>query len=1347
MGRKPNQVVLQYFDRGSKLDDSSNRYQHTCKACGALFPKGRIEGLVNHLTKKCPSLAPSQKQHIVIQFYNLGPDTNLPLPETKNEQLGGRPTFGVPLTPVKQNFNSLNILAEASRRVGGTTATGPPKDVGSFVSFDNNLDPGIPLDPTLDMDSFTHSYLNDEDSLNTNMNSLADTVALHRPELSSIAASATEMLPGAGRQDLDLPQSTADEEMHMLPADKPKKPATSLEIQPDAGMLVPMPKEAHFVAEQGTSFKSAKPKVRGKFGPVRRQEVREMRQRGACLRCRMLKKTCSNGSPCQACAAIETPRIWKTPCIRTKLVNEFSLYMVGLYNTTAFRELAKLKLQTVSQESTGLVEFYHLDGSPAGLSFRETRLRLMEGYHEMQDTGDGTASENGSMLECSIINSDTEWIGRAMGSYMHKYQDTQTLGANEDRCLKASLRTLAAVAEQKNDGLLSRILLLWTSTLLLVDRGTRRWQAVVNPPVLEGSRMDTGEQTQAPALPKVSAFSNRLMNDQLRAGVEMQARTLNKAILAELERRLVQKQREGQFETFIALMVLLNCFERMCWAFKAQEAGQPPDKWPFPQRNADDFAREGERFADIIEVLADMRGLIRETRFDPVQNMLRLVRNWFQEAAITKEYLQLNSNSREKAFDPTDFRLLVLLVLLVGMVVDVAAVAIKIKAGPARTKWTGRSQSDAILHAPRACSNRSLCQLQLRALKSEMSIYSQPHQPANGLNGIGDMNDGQGTINPAALNSGAVLPSTSSPRGLKRSRSPEAEYGEYAAGDDDDDSKPRKRGRPPKAPRTSGEYAGHGDPLAPVAAYTSQVKGAPATTASIGSTASTTAAAAPSAMQAAPARTTPAKATTLKALPTVRDHTTDQLTPEADEYVPRDFDEAGDKKVDSLGYLQGGREYKIRTFTLPGRGQKLFMLATECARCLQYRDSYLLFNKNRSLYKIIASVKEKEELVSHDILPYSYRSRQIAIVTARSMFRQFGSRVIKDGRRVRDDYWEAKAIKQGFTEQDPAGEKRPGAARAREAAAAASLHGRALTAYGDVVYSNGPGFGSLTHPPAIPPAMSLPSFEIAYDPKYRDVTRPRQDLTGPPYLDTIRPSSEAEMAGQAGHAAEYSRSINQQGSYRRKIVKDYWHRPHDPPVSTPPTHDADPATAGKDHAFASPRFHDTDTAASQAAALPPPAATSVNPPSYPHSQNPLQSPQQGWGAPPSQPHQSPSLHRVSTPQFSPSLGPGQIPSPLHATGHTGQSAHPQPMQPLQMPMMHQGSASSMAGQQLLMPGAGLQAMNAAGYAGVSMGQRGAMYGMGGQQQFIPQPGQQHSQAWPAQQGQPQAGGQWGANFP
>jgi hypothetical protein len=34
MGRRPNQLILEYFERGPKLEDASNRYQHTCKSCG-----------------------------------------------------------------------------------------------------------------------------------------------------------------------------------------------------------------------------------------------------------------------------------------------------------------------------------------------------------------------------------------------------------------------------------------------------------------------------------------------------------------------------------------------------------------------------------------------------------------------------------------------------------------------------------------------------------------------------------------------------------------------------------------------------------------------------------------------------------------------------------------------------------------------------------------------------------------------------------------------------------------------------------------------------------------------------------------------------------------------------------------------------------------------------------------------------------------------------------------------------------------------------------------------------------------------------------------------------------------
>ncbi|KAF7549361.1 hypothetical protein G7Z17_g6448 [Cylindrodendrum hubeiense] len=318
-----------------------------------------------------------------------------------------------------------------------------------------------------------------------------------------------------------------------------------------------------------------------------------------------------------------------------------------------------------------------------------------------------------------------------------------------------------------------------------------------------------------------------------------------------------------------------------------------------------------------------------------------------------------------------------------------------------------------------------------------------------------------------------------------------------------------------------------------------------------------------------PPKTTPTKSA-LKALPTVRDHTTDQINSAGDEYLPREADEFGEKKVGANGTLQGGREYKCRTFLVPNRGDKLFMLATECARVLNYRDSYLLFEKNKSLLKIIASVAEKDDLIQQEIIPFSYRSRLIAIVAARSMFRQFGSRVIMNGRRVRDDYWETNARKRGFTEADIAGEKRPGATEARKAAEAA--HNNILLAgpypqtdsskypglpsssftspYSQVPYGSPgsslfPGFsqshiarpgmigtppGSTTSLPGLAPG-SDPSDSQLHDNSGIPKGGPRQEVPGLAKQDPPRPSPFSELNPEANDATESSRYLKCDGEF------------------------------------------------------------------------------------------------------------------------------------------------------------------------------------------------------------------------
>lgn len=128
------------------------------------------------------------------------------------------------------------------------------------------------------------------------------------------------------------------------------------------------------------------------------------------------------------------------------------------------------------------------------------------------------------------------------------------------------------------------------------------------------------------------------------------------------------------------------------------------------------------------------------------------------------------------------------------------------------------------------------------------------------------------------------------------------------------------------------------------------------------------------------------------------------LAPVNEEY-PLPLDAEGETKITEDGDLLGGREFLIRTFTLSDKGNRKFMLSTECARAVGYRDSYLFFQYNKNIFKFVLSQLQKNDLIERGILPYSYRSRQIALVTAKGIFKVFGAKIIRNGKNITDDYY------------------------------------------------------------------------------------------------------------------------------------------------------------------------------------------------------------------------------------------------------------------------------------------------------------------------------------------------------
>lgn len=136
-----------------------------------------------------------------------------------------------------------------------------------------------------------------------------------------------------------------------------------------------------------------------------------------------------------------------------------------------------------------------------------------------------------------------------------------------------------------------------------------------------------------------------------------------------------------------------------------------------------------------------------------------------------------------------------------------------------------------------------------------------------------------------------------------------------------DEQKPKKRGRPPKtkeSPTSTTQQATQNNPDQ-LGTPQLQAQGLPQDASN-------------SPTQTSPPKSVTTKSAVVKALPTVRDHTTDQLTLEQDEYLPREYDDRGETKVSPTGEPLGGRQFKMRTFYVAHRGDKRFMLATECAR-------------------------------------------------------------------------------------------------------------------------------------------------------------------------------------------------------------------------------------------------------------------------------------------------------------------------------------------------------------------------------------------------------------------------------
>lgn len=203
---------------------------------------------------------------------------------------------------------------------------------------------------------------------------------------------------------------------------------------------------------------------------------------------------------------------------------------------------------------------------------------------------------------------------------------------------------------------------LWTINRIYVDL----WQGWLFVRRTGGDSIDG----QATAIDKETDRSSYdLLCLQLRALAERQAGQLSKAVLNELERRLLQRTQGQWFETYLATICLLNCIESASWLFRtwsydeyqtqvyicvtpvpwtlclAKVSDGYLEQWPLDKTPLE-FYQHSERFADMLHMLLRIRNLPPKTQESPLSGILLATAN---DDTVQRyfESIRISSTSRQ----------------------------------------------------------------------------------------------------------------------------------------------------------------------------------------------------------------------------------------------------------------------------------------------------------------------------------------------------------------------------------------------------------------------------------------------------------------------------------------------------------------------------------------------------------------------------------------------------------------------------------------------------------------------------------------------------------------------------
>jgi hypothetical protein len=397
-----------------------------------------------------------------------------------------------------------------------------------------------------------------------------------------------------------------------------------------------------------------------------------VRDRGACLRCRVGRKPCEKEDPCALCSKIKKSRLWTHKCIRTRTMPNFSLFSTNATSALANEKMKRLQAESENQPLGETVLVSLFDPSNA------TRLPALR-FKERKSPGQLSLPARDSVT-VTLDSDDERAVEQALMTLLKTHLRVAHNFERNDK-IRALIEAGHKALGRGPDEILESILELHMSVTIMTDP-LAAFDFAVN-----AGRLSVGSPTSI--TPEYLPDSHEAIKSQLLAFMERRLVTLSgveldevtgepkkpkgdsrnskgastnlKRIMGALEWRLMRRPLLLGKEThvFIGALLLVNAAERIShYLARLENTGYNFSK---PKQSYEDLARQGKELCIMLKYILEMRSIIPDIDFNAPDGFLlpsdssttdEIVQEWFVNASMTSADLVKWKNTQIDLEDP-----------------------------------------------------------------------------------------------------------------------------------------------------------------------------------------------------------------------------------------------------------------------------------------------------------------------------------------------------------------------------------------------------------------------------------------------------------------------------------------------------------------------------------------------------------------------------------------------------------------------------------------------------------------------------------------------------------------------